>query len=100
MKSVRIIRCMDNYTMKPYTFTQIYLDSSKIPPTVMVEGFAGASIVYQTKEDFDELITSFKKKGFKVNLSIQPGLVDEPRRFDINPISGGEDYKERTNNHE
>lgn len=93
MKSVRIIRCMDNYTMKPYTFTQIYLDSSKIPPTVMVEGLAGASIVYQTKEDFDELITSFKKKGFKVNLSIQPGLVEpEPRRFDINPISG-EDYE-------
>ena len=84
---------MDNDTMKPYTFTQIYLGGSKISPTVMVEGFAGTNIVYQTKDEFDELITSFKKKGFKVNLSIQPGLVEpEPRRFDINPISG-EDYE-------
>jgi hypothetical protein len=82
---------MDNDTMKPYTFTQIYLGSSKIPPTVMVEGFAGASIVYQTKEEFDELMTTFRKKGFKINLSIQPGLVEpEPRRFDITPSSGGE----------
>ena len=84
---------MDNDTMKPYTFTQIYLGGSKISPTVMVEGFAGTNIVYQTKDEFDELITSFKKKGFKVNLSIQPGLVEpEPRRFDITP-SSGEDYE-------
>jgi hypothetical protein len=82
---------MDNDTMKPYTFTQIYLGSSKIPPTVMVEGFAGASIVHQTKDEFDELISLFKKKGFKINLSIQPGLVEpEPRRFDITPSSGGD----------
>ena len=93
MKSVRIIRCMDNYTMKPYTFTQIYLGGSKISPAVMVEGFAGTNIVYQTKDEFDELMTSFKKKGFKINVSIQTGLVEpEPRRFDINPISGG-DYE-------
>lgn len=93
MKSVRIIRCMDNDTMKPYTFTQIYLGSSKIPPTVLVEGFAGTNIVYQTKEEFDELMTTFRKKGFKINLSIQPGLVEpEPRRFDITPSSGG-DYE-------
>jgi len=31
------------------------------------------------------------KKGFKINLSIQPGLVEpEPRRFDITPSSGGD----------